>query len=99
MRPRQASTALLLHSITPLLRLSLVAAIVMTTTSVRAETLRIGFQKAASTLVLLRAHGSLEKKLALLGRYGRRAVPNAGPRLGARIDLIAPSSQTLPVAS
>ena len=28
---------------------------------------RIGYQKAASTLVLLKAHGSLEKRLAPLG--------------------------------
>jgi sulfonate transport system substrate-binding protein len=43
--------------------------------------LRIGYQKAASTLVLLRAHGSLEKKLAPLGFQVEWAEFPAGPQL------------------
>jgi sulfonate transport system substrate-binding protein len=33
----------------------------------RANAIRIGYQKAASTLVLLKAHGTLEKRFAPLG--------------------------------
>jgi sulfonate transport system substrate-binding protein len=42
------------------------ATIVLAPIPSEAATLRIGYQKAASTLVLLRAHGTLEKKLAPL---------------------------------
>src|SRR5258708_10513489 len=74
MNPPQSIPGLLQHSITPLrrsfitplLRFLLIAAILLTATSAKAETLRIGYQKAASTLVLLKVHGSLEKKLAPL---------------------------------
>lgn len=42
---------------------------------------RIGYQKAASTLVLLKAHGALEKRLAPLGvKVSWNEFP-AGPQL------------------
>ncbi|MDY7549035.1 sulfonate ABC transporter substrate-binding protein [Glaciimonas sp. CA11.2] len=43
--------------------------------------LRIGYQKAASTLVLLKAHGTLEKRLAPLGIEVKWAEFSAGPQL------------------
>lgn len=43
--------------------------------------LRIGYQKAASTLVLLKAHGTLEKRLARLGIAVKWAEFSAGPQL------------------
>jgi sulfonate transport system substrate-binding protein len=69
MKPLPPNKSLLQHSITPSLRLfgpslALLAAIILAPTAARALTLRIGYQKAASTLVLLKAHGTLEKKLA-----------------------------------
>ncbi|TDV07169.1 sulfonate ABC transporter substrate-binding protein [Paraburkholderia caballeronis] len=42
---------------------------------------RIGYQKAASTLVLLKAHGSLEKRLAPLGLKVSWTEFPAGPQL------------------
>jgi len=42
---------------------------------------RIGYQKAASTLVLLKAHGSLEKRLAPLGLKVTWTEFPAGPQL------------------
>ncbi|WP_034297080.1 sulfonate ABC transporter substrate-binding protein [Herbaspirillum sp. RV1423] len=43
--------------------------------------LRIGYQKAASTLVLLKAHGSLEKRLQAQGVEVKWAEFAAGPQL------------------
>nr|WP_245182448.1 sulfonate ABC transporter substrate-binding protein [Glaciimonas immobilis] len=45
------------------------------------QVLRIGYQKAASTLVLLKAHGTLEKRLAPQGIDVRWAEFSAGPQL------------------
>src|SRR5258707_6990390 len=87
MNPQQSIPGLLQHSITPLLRsfitpllrFLLIAAILLTATSAKAETLRIGYQKAASTLVLLKVHGSLEKKLAPLNVEVKWLEFAAGP--------------------
>ncbi|APA87990.1 sulfonate ABC transporter substrate-binding protein [Paraburkholderia sprentiae WSM5005] len=46
-----------------------------------AKELRIGYQKAASTLVLLKAHGTLEKRLAPLGIAVKWTEFPAGPQL------------------
>ncbi|MDH6151638.1 ABC-type nitrate/sulfonate/bicarbonate transport system substrate-binding protein [Paraburkholderia sp. WSM4179] len=46
-----------------------------------AKELRIGYQKAASTLVLLKAHGTLEKRLAPLGITVEWTEFPAGPQL------------------
>ncbi|WP_368622749.1 sulfonate ABC transporter substrate-binding protein [Paraburkholderia sp. BR13444] len=46
-----------------------------------AKELRIGYQKAASTLVLLKAHGTLEKRLAPLGITVKWTEFPAGPQL------------------
>jgi sulfonate transport system substrate-binding protein len=43
--------------------------------------LRIGYQKAANTLVLLKAHGALEKRLQPLGVEVKWAEFAAGPQL------------------
>jgi sulfonate transport system substrate-binding protein len=80
-------TLILRHCITPVLRLSLIAAILLAPIASRAETLRIGYQKAASTLVLLRAHGSLEKKLALLNVEVKWLEFAAGPQLLEGLNL------------
>lgn len=49
--------------------------------SYQSDQFRIGYQKAASTLVLLKAHGSLEKRLAPLGiKVSWNEFP-AGPQL------------------
>lgn len=45
------------------------------------QVLRIGYQKAASTLVLLKAHGTLEKRLAAQGIEVKWAEFTAGPQL------------------
>src|SRR5438105_7978957 len=45
------------------------------------QVLRIGYQKAASTLVLLKAHGTLEKRLAPQGIEVKWAEFAAGPQL------------------
>ncbi|MDE1180273.1 sulfonate ABC transporter substrate-binding protein [Paraburkholderia sp.] len=47
----------------------------------RPKELRIGYQKAASTLVLLKAHGTLEKRLAPLGIAVKWTEFPAGPQL------------------
>jgi sulfonate transport system substrate-binding protein len=47
----------------------------------RAKELRIGYQKAASTLVLLKTHGTLEKRLAPLGVTVKWTEFPAGPQL------------------
>ncbi|CAB3747885.1 sulfonate ABC transporter substrate-binding protein [Paraburkholderia solisilvae] len=46
-----------------------------------ASTIRIGYQKAASTLVLLKAHGTLEKRFASLGITVKWTEFPAGPQL------------------
>jgi sulfonate transport system substrate-binding protein len=53
----------------------------------RAETLRIGYQKAASTLVLLKARGTLEKKLAPLHVDVKWLEFTAGPQLLEGLNL------------
>jgi sulfonate transport system substrate-binding protein len=50
-------------------------------------TLRIGYQKAASTLVLLKAHGTLEKKLAPLHVDVKWLEFAAGPQLLEGLNL------------
>lgn len=45
------------------------------------QVLRIGYQKAASTLVLLKAHGTLEKRLQAQGVEVKWAEFTAGPQL------------------
>jgi len=47
----------------------------------QAKVLRIGYQKAANTLVLLKAHGALEKRLQPLGVEVKWAEFAAGPQL------------------
>lgn len=47
----------------------------------QAKVLRIGYQKAANTLVLLKAHGTLEKRLQPLGVEVKWAEFAAGPQL------------------
>ncbi|MFC0399978.1 sulfonate ABC transporter substrate-binding protein [Paraburkholderia rhizosphaerae] len=47
----------------------------------RANAIRIGYQKAASTLVLLKAHGTLEKRFAPLGISVKWTEFPAGPQL------------------
>ena len=47
----------------------------------RAKEFRIGYQKAASTLVLLKAHDTLEKRLAPLGIAVKWTEFPAGPQL------------------
>jgi sulfonate transport system substrate-binding protein len=87
MNPPTSISALLQHTIAQTLRLALIATIVVTTTSARAETLRIGYQKAASTLVLLKAHGTLEKKLAPLNVDVKWLEFAAGPQLLEGLNL------------
>jgi sulfonate transport system substrate-binding protein len=77
---------ILRHSITPILR-CFVAAIVLAPIASEAATLRIGYQKAASTLVLLKAHGTLEKKLAPLNVEVKWLEFTAGPQLLEGLNL------------
>src|SRR5580693_436044 len=81
------TTSALRHSITPPLRLAVIAAILVTAVTATAETLRIGYQKAASTLVLLRTHGTLEKKLAPLNVEVKWLEFAAGPQLLEGLNL------------
>jgi sulfonate transport system substrate-binding protein len=91
MNPCKRTSALLRHSITPILRCFIlhcfVAAIVLTPIASEAAALRIGYQKAASTLVLLRAHGTLEKKLAPLNVEVKWLEFAAGPQLLEGLNL------------
>jgi sulfonate transport system substrate-binding protein len=86
------------HSSTPLLRplaafrlfvplLPLLTAILLAPISGNSATLRIGYQKAASTLVLLKAHGTLEKKLAPLNVEVKWLEFAAGPQLLEGLNL------------
>jgi sulfonate transport system substrate-binding protein len=91
MKPRQRLTPLLRHSITTILRCCIlpffVAAIVLAPIVSGAATLRIGYQKAASTLVLLKAHGTLEKRLAPLNVEVKWLEFTAGPQLLEGLNL------------
>jgi sulfonate transport system substrate-binding protein len=69
------------------LRVALLAAILLGSGSANAATLRIGYQKAASTLVLLKAHGDLEKKLAPLHVDVKWLEFSAGPQLLEGLNL------------
>jgi len=79
------------HSNTPVLRcfllLCFVAAMVLAPIANEAATLRIGYQKAASTLVLLKTHGTLEKKLAPLNVDVKWLEFTAGPQLLEGLNL------------
>jgi sulfonate transport system substrate-binding protein len=82
------TTSALQHSIAPTLRLLIpLLALIASTSVATAETLRIGYQKAASTLVLLKAHGSLEKKLAPLNVEVKWLEFAAGPQLLEGLNL------------
>ena len=59
----------------------LAAAALPSVAAARANTIRIGYQKAASTLVLLKAHGTLEKRFAPLGISVKWTEFPAGPQL------------------
>jgi sulfonate transport system substrate-binding protein len=59
----------------------LAAAALPSFAATRASTIRIGYQKAASTLVLLKAHGTLEKRFAPLGVSVKWTEFPAGPQL------------------
>src|SRR5260370_10204824 len=74
--------------IPPALRLLIpVLALIASTSAATAETLRIGYQKAASTLVLLKTHGTLEKKLAPLNVEVKWLEFAAGPQLLEGLNL------------
>lgn len=82
------TTSALQHSITPTLRLLIpLLALIASTSAATAETLRIGYQKAASTLVLLKTHGTLEKKLAPLNVEVKWLEFAAGPQLLEGLNL------------
>ena len=74
------------HCVTPILRW-FAAAILVSPIACNALTLRIGYQKAASTLVLLKAHGTLEKKLAPLHVDVKWLEFAAGPQLLEGLNL------------
>jgi sulfonate transport system substrate-binding protein len=67
--------------------LPVLGAMLFTPVSGNAATLRIGYQKAASTLVLLKAHGTLEKKLAPLNVDVKWLEFAAGPQLLEGLNL------------
>lgn len=67
--------------------LPLLTAILFAPISGNSATLRIGYQKAASTLVLLKAHGTLEKKLAPLNVEVKWLEFAAGPQLLEGLNL------------
>ena len=67
--------------------LSLLTAMLFAPISGNSTTLRIGYQKAASTLVLLKAHGTLEKKLAPLNVEVKWLEFTAGPQLLEGLNL------------
>ena len=76
------------HSITPTLRLLIpLLALIASTSAATAGTIRIGYQKAASTLVLLKAHGTLEKNLAPLNVEVKWLEFAAGPQLLEGLNL------------
>ncbi|HEX6565188.1 MAG TPA: sulfonate ABC transporter substrate-binding protein [Chthoniobacterales bacterium] len=67
--------------------LSLLTAMLLAPISGNSATLRIGYQKAASTLVLLKAHGTLEKKLTPLNVEVKWLEFAAGPQLLEGLNL------------
>ena len=67
--------------------LPLLTAMLIAPISGNSATLRIGYQKAASTLVLLKAHGTLEKKLAPLNVEVKWLEFAAGPQLLEGLNL------------
>ncbi|MBV9878791.1 MAG: sulfonate ABC transporter substrate-binding protein [Verrucomicrobia bacterium] len=67
--------------------LALLTAVLFTPMSASSATLRIGYQKAASTLVLLKAHGTLERKLAPLHVDVKWLEFAAGPQLLEGLNL------------
>jgi sulfonate transport system substrate-binding protein len=89
MNPLRQVIRKLQRSNSPLL-LCFVVATVLAPITCDAATLRIGYQKAASTLVLLKAHGTLEKKLAPLNVEVKWLEFTAGPQLleGLNLDSI-----------
>jgi sulfonate transport system substrate-binding protein len=98
MNPLKQISSKLQHSSTPLLRplaafrlfvplLPLLTAMLFAPISGNSATLRIGYQKAASTLVLLKAHGTLEKKLAPLNVEVKWLEFAAGPQLLEGLNL------------
>jgi sulfonate transport system substrate-binding protein len=89
-KPQRSSTPLLrplaaFRLFVPLL--PLLTAILLAPISGNSATLRIGYQKAASTLVLLKAHGTLEKKLAPLNVEVKWLEFAAGPQLLEGLNL------------
>jgi sulfonate transport system substrate-binding protein len=66
---------------------AILAAIAAGVFAAKAGTLRIGYQKAASTLVLLKTHGTLEKKLASLRVDVKWLEFAAGPQLLEGLNL------------
>jgi sulfonate transport system substrate-binding protein len=82
---------ILRHSNTPTLRCFVLrcfaAAMVLAPIACTAATVRIGYQKAASTLVLLKTHGTLEKKLAPLHVDVKWLEFAAGPQLLEGLNL------------
>jgi sulfonate transport system substrate-binding protein len=98
MNPLQQTTPKLQRSNTPPLRsstafrvfvplLCLLTATLFAPIAGNSATLRIGYQKAASTLVLLKAHGTLEKKLAPLNVEVKWLEFAAGPQLLEGLNL------------
>jgi len=82
---------ILRHFVTPILHYFIpgcfAAVIVLAPAASEAATLRIGYQKAASTLVLLKVHGTLEKKLAPLNVEVKWLEFAAGPQLLEGLNL------------
>ena len=98
MNPLKQITQKLRRSDTPPLRscaafrlfvplLTLLTAMLFAPVSGTSAALRIGYQKAASTLVLLKAHGTLEKKLAPLNVEVKWLEFAAGPQLLEGLNL------------
>jgi sulfonate transport system substrate-binding protein len=69
------------HVVAGVLLLTLVAMRLPCRGAVNAKEFRIGYQKAASTLVLLKAHGTLEQRLRPLGIEVTWSEFTAGPQL------------------
>ncbi|MFJ3045735.1 sulfonate ABC transporter substrate-binding protein [Herbaspirillum chlorophenolicum] len=78
---KQRRAALARLSAATLGALAIAAGAVTTAQAQEAKVLRIGYQKAANTLVLLKTHGTLEKRLQPLGVEVKWAEFAAGPQL------------------
>ena len=63
------------------LLLTLLAMLLPTKAAINPKEFRIGYQKAANTLVLLKAHGTLEQRLRTLGVQVKWLEFTAGPQL------------------